>query len=154
MSKQFVVKEIGSKEFHIHSTALAIFALLNSFEVSGLTVDEGDHIRYSVDIHSYPWYNGRERGICLTIAYRSKQLNITFGEVRNSDSIFVDVWETATTFNPPTSDDFTAEAYEQRNYFRYDEHYKASRFIQELVEARVNDCLKEYRDRETIKEVK
>ena len=141
MTKSFITKEIGSKDFHIHRTALAIFALLTSFEVSDLTEDERDYVDYLIDIRSYPWYNGRERGICIIISNNGEQLNIAFGEIRNSDGIFVDVWETKSTFNPPTVADFSDEAYEQRNYFKYDEHYKVSQFVQKLIESKTKEFL-------------
>jgi hypothetical protein len=77
------------------------------------------------------WYNGRENGIVITVDkmipvnvsdnhfLRNKtwQLNITFGEERRSDSLFLDMWETDTTFNPPTLADFNDEAYRNRICF-------------------------------------
>lgn len=49
-----------------------------------------------------------------------KCLVLTFGEVRNSDHIFVDSWEHIGGFmNPPTVEDFPDTAYAARQYIDY-----------------------------------
>lgn len=71
-------------------------------------------------IETSAWYNGQERGVCVT--FRNKQnkyLAITFGECRNSDSIFIDHFDTALTLNPPTLADFSEESYRRRRYAPY-----------------------------------
>jgi hypothetical protein len=66
------------------------------------------------------WYNGRERGVCVTFRHSSgKYLAITFGECRNSDAIFIDHFDLKCKLNPPTIADFSQEAYEKRRYANY-----------------------------------
>lgn len=73
---------------------------------------------YSCPTKTIAWYNGRERGIALMVASpsRTKQLNITFGEERRSDCIFVDAWE-ADYNSEITVKDFTEEGYKNRRSF-------------------------------------
>ena len=80
----------------------------------------GDHGDIYIQIESDFWYNGRERGISLTMRVGNTEpvLIITFGENRNSDSIFVDYWEDEIGINPPVVGQFTDEAYENRSYFK------------------------------------
>jgi hypothetical protein len=73
-------------------------------------------------VETSAWYNGRERGICLTVTPKERRdvLYITFGECRNSDQIFVDRWTSGALFNPPTVHDHPEErdlAYMNRFYF-------------------------------------
>ena len=94
---------------------------------------------YSFDdsnLHSSAWYNGRERGICLylttgNIITGTKTLIITFGEHRNSDEIFVDHWYSKEIFflNPPTVQDFTDKAYQNRMYFNCNKTDEAVQYI-------------------------
>lgn len=86
------------------------------------------------------WYNGREKGIVIFMHSWSanKQINISFGDHRNSDSIFVDVWETEGTMNPPTVKDFTEEAYTNRRYFGYMEILPAVEYIIESAQKYIN----------------
>ena len=106
--------------FGISFQALAVMHALQTynFEVDSLA-----------NASTTPWYNGRECGLCISLSRQDeeretsgfakyKQLNITFGEERRSDSIFVDAWVTPPTYiNPPTVADFTDEAYKNRRSF-------------------------------------
>jgi len=84
--------------------------------------------------HTSAWYNGRERGFVISVQRISanKQLNITFGECRNSDEIFVDHWY-RNTFNPPTVMDFVDEDYQSRKYFKCMDVKSVVEYIQELL---------------------
>ncbi len=79
--------------------------------------------RFNTDVATYAWYNGRERGIALVVKQRNKKrLVFTFGEQRNSDSIFLDKWEDDDSWvQPPTLENFTDETYKKRRYFEYGE---------------------------------
>lgn len=100
--------------------ARAVLAMLSSSECDGLAEYDERFRDYKIEIHTSAWYNGRERGICLVVraSFTSKRaMLLTFGECRNSDLIFVDSWVVERYFlNPPTLEDFTDEAYEQRTY--------------------------------------
>ena len=96
-----------------------------------------------VGVQTRAWYNGRERGIALSLyQYSGKtiqeshndQLNITFGECRNSEQIFVDHWVGYTGFSPPTVENFTEEAYNNRQYFPYMDIVGVTEKIKEMVD--------------------
>lgn len=88
-------------------------------------------------VMTFPFYNGRERGIGFSI-YRYGQKNsliVTFGECRNSDSIYIDAWEIEKILmNPPTVADFTEEAYTNRRYVVPEKYDEAVKIILEIVE--------------------
>lgn len=68
-------------------------------------------------VETSAWYNGRERGIALTLnAFNRPTFVIAFSECRNSDSIVIDNWcpEAQHFLNPPTIADFTDDAYYKR----------------------------------------
>lgn len=75
-----------------------------------------------------PFYNGRERGICLTVGSKAW----VFGEIRNSDGIYLDRLEN-NFFNPPCLEDLTAENYINRQFFRRDEVSKVAEIIKEEI---------------------
>lgn len=143
---EYIVKQLNTRTFGLSGVSLAILALMDTFEVGELTKEEKVQIDFRIDIRNSAWYNGREKGVCITVSDFEKTLIITFGEGRNSDSIFVDTWEIkGGLLNPPTVADFTDEAYENRIYFKYNEIREATRHIETLVIARVDKILKDYR---------
>lgn len=102
--------------FGIKEQALAVLHSLSSLDLEDMTGDDG------AGIATFPWYNGRERGVCLMVAkaFLSREcLLITFGECRSSDSLFVDAWTAARPFNAPDVSLFTDEAYARRRTFDY-----------------------------------
>ena len=91
---------------------------------------------YQVEIQSRAWYNGRERGVSLCVSRMCCEgcLVITFGEHRNSDSIFVDSWlMKQPPFNSPTTEDFSDEAYKARKSFPYGHAGDAADYIYEKM---------------------
>jgi hypothetical protein len=78
---------------------------------------------YKYEATTSAWYNCRERGICLVVRhpdFSRKCLVITFGEIRNTDGIFIDSWHYEGYFlNPPSVEDFTEEAYKARECAPY-----------------------------------
>lgn len=87
--------------FGINAQALAILQLLAGEDPTFADYEEN---RYLVTIKTFPWYNGRENGVALTVqAYSPSCLVITFGENRASDQVFVEYWvEPCEPFNQPT----------------------------------------------------
>jgi hypothetical protein len=105
----------------ISAKARAVLAMLAGQEW-GMEVP-----KYSADIYTYAWYNGREHGVAMVVAKNPmgvpaerERLVFVFGECRNSDSIFLDKWmDTESGICPPTLKDFTEEAYALRRRFEY-----------------------------------
>lgn len=133
--------------FNISDTALGVAALIGNVEISRISEEEKGFLNYSIITRSTPFYNGRERGICISILCftYSRQLNIVFGEQRNSDNIFLDVWESHVTTNPPTVENFTDEAYDKRQYFGHNEHYNVAREVEKIIKSFYKELLEEYR---------
>ncbi len=141
MAEIFTTKKF-SKDFGIHPVAMAILMLLDEFEISGLVDEEHkNNVKYLIDLRTSAWYNGRERGICLCVDLNGTSFVITFGECRNSDSIFVDSWIMKSSLNPPTVADFTDEAYSNRKYFSYNGIYEATQHIDKLIKDRFAELI-------------
>jgi len=96
--------KIGDLSFGIDKQALAILSILSDIEIN-----VKDDYNNKIYIETYPWYNGRENGVCIKVDnfWEDEILLITFGEHRSSDSIFVDVWkvEELANYSSPTLDD-------------------------------------------------
>ncbi|WP_353189047.1 hypothetical protein [Pseudomonas sp.] len=104
--------KFASIDMNISTQALLVLRVLSTHDIPS---------EWNIEpMETSAWYNGRERGVCLT--FRRNQggcLAITFGECRNSDSIFIDHFEAALTLNPPTVSDFSEKAYRLRRYAPY-----------------------------------
>lgn len=112
--------------FDISSCALAIANILTD-KVPCLI--DGDA---SLNMRTYPLYNGRERLICIVLEKNyGDNICISFGEHRNTDNIIVDIFSTKNFY--PTFKDMTDEQYENREFFKYNEHYKVAEFICEKL---------------------
>lgn len=145
--KDYINKPIIDFTFGIHPVAMSIAYMLGDFyyDIAGEHPDVFepefvDNFRNSIEFKTSPFYNGRERGICITMNTFSsydKTLHVVFGECRSSDSIFVDKWVGKMTFNNPTVEDFSEEAYNNRKYFNYNQGFNASQHIQELLKDHV-----------------
>jgi hypothetical protein len=69
-------------------------------------------------VETSPLYNGRERGVCVTVhSHGLRTLCVVFGENRTSDDIFVTTFERKLAINPPTCSDIPEEAYKARKHF-------------------------------------
>lgn len=132
--------------FGVQPQAIAVAHLLSLYESSIFEDCEAETIE-RVEFRTYPYYNGRERGIALVITdwIGSKGLIINFGENRNSDSIFVAHLEAKTPYNCPSVAEgtITEEAYQSRKYFAYNEGYKAADYITGLVKKYVETVNKQ-----------
>lgn len=142
-------KYIADMTFGIGEQALAILQMLSRFSPDFAQYNEGLN-EYNIHIETRGWYNGRENGVALILFSRhytesSKDdpqtaFVITFGEDRNSDTIFVDQWtmkynSNLNTMNAvPLAQDFPSESYEQdRKMFKYGAIGEAAIYIQELL---------------------
>lgn len=100
---------IGDLTFGLNSQALAVLQILAQTEPHFAEYDkENNH--YKVSFNTYPWYNGRERGIVISmypdsLGGSAKHLYIAVFEHRNSDQICCLRWETNLQYlNAPTAD--------------------------------------------------
>ncbi len=93
-----------------------------------------DLVPQGVLIDTAPFYNGRERGFVIAVHNYTNAHFITFAENRNSDSIFVAIWQGEYGLNPPTVSDFPEQNYQTRLYFNYNETHKASEHVKTLIE--------------------
>jgi hypothetical protein len=130
---------IADSNLGLSAQARAVLAMLSQSSCDELGEYDPEVRDYKIETRTYAWYNGREKGVCLEIRplLSSKQaLLITFGEHRNSDSIFVDSWEVEEFFlNPPTVADFTDEAYAARTFVPYGNVAKAVEVIRAKIQA-------------------
>ena len=118
---------------NINPQAFAVLHMVRGWEGNFEDLDGLD------SINAFAWYNGRERGIALAV--RSKvsdgYLVLAFGEHRNSDGIFVDVYEAeyADAMFPPNHRDKAYEAaYQNRKNFNHGQAGKAAEFIVKAIE--------------------
>lgn len=106
------MSKLASIGFGLSGQATAVLAMLSELETAR-----------NIEVQTWPWYNCRERGVCLEIRASlgaESAMLITFGECRNSDHIFIDSWIHKGWFlNPPTIEVFTDEAYARRRYVDY-----------------------------------
>ncbi len=119
--------------FGLSAQALAILQLLAGEDPTFADYEDG---RYLVTIETFPWYNGKEKGVALTVqAYSQSCLIIAFGEHRASDQIFVEHWVDAEPpFNCPTpTTHSTRDVFPARNYAAVVDH------ILDLMKAYYND---------------
>jgi len=128
--------------FNIHPVALAIANLI----YINLDDEISDEDKFIVTVNTTAWYNGRERGICLSIYdIQFKGIFIVFGENRSSDNIFVDVCKYKGSINPPQWEDLTDAAYNKRKFFSYNQIYEATEYIQDIIKETALKIIKEYR---------
>lgn len=124
--KEKVVKQGFDKNFDIKSQALIIYSIIIK------------KCRYACWLlKSFPFYNGRERSICLEVvndAMDKNSLFIEFGEHRNSDSIYVDSWISERAFNNVTINDKPEYAYEERVYTHYENYTNTVKYIDKVIE--------------------
>lgn len=129
---------IINNNFGINPSALSIMNLISSFNL------EDDKYKHA-SFQTYPFYNGREKGICLVIQYKWEPecLFLSFGEHRNSDSLFLDSWKANNVFNGMTVDDFPEVAYKNRTFMNYNGHYDLANKIFNLAQEFLDDKIKE-----------
>jgi len=132
------MKDRPDPSFGLNNQAMALLHFLAAMEPD---FAEYEHGRYSIEVSTYPWYNGREKGVCLVVQHGlcdPKALHITFGEIRNCDSIFVDHWVSTTPYNGPTLENTDPTAYEKayqgRKVIGHGEIGKAAECIYGLME--------------------
>lgn len=128
----------ASLSFGLNYQALAILHFLAGRDPDFATYTNG---RYDIEVETFPWYNGWEKGVCLVVRRGpgdNRALCITFGEHRNTDGIFVDHWEDTAPHNCPTLENVDEAAYEKaycnRKSFEYGRAGDAAGHIYELME--------------------
>lgn len=118
--------------FGINPQAWAVLQLLSAVELN-------KHPQGLRRISTFPWFNGRERGICLVASRHPNQpcLLLAFGEDRKSDRIFVEFWEQEEPFSAPSVEgrpvDVGDAAYKARVFFPHGEVGKVTSHIAEVL---------------------
>lgn len=124
--------------FGLSRPARTLMTLLDREPTFLETQESVDTVRFM----TYPWYNGRERGVAL-VMYHSRTFApscvVVFGEERRSDAIFVDTWATEHPFDPPSVEDFTDEVYAKRVAFGPSQLHQAEQHIIKTLEAFYRD---------------
>jgi hypothetical protein len=118
---------------NVKAQARAVFTLLADQDPDFAEFKDG---RYQVEFTTWAWYNGRERGICISMQRDlcSPCLHVAFGECRSSDDIFVSWWATNRPFfNGPTVKDCPERAYTTRRLFKYGACGEAAKYIYDLL---------------------
>jgi hypothetical protein len=105
---------IGNPTFGIKGQALAVLAILSQYEPHWAEYNK-EYSDYAVGFETRPWYNGRERGIIISMTHfpRGKMvLHFAIFEHRNSDQLCVLKWETDHFYyNSPDAENAIEEAY-------------------------------------------
>lgn len=118
-----MIEYITDPTFGINSQALAILHFLSNREPD--FAEYGD-TGYHVLLNTKPWYNGRERGILISmdsIGETEKILHIAVFEHRNSDNICCLKWETNASYLNYPDDNAIDKAYKGQ-----DKHYADASF--------------------------
>lgn len=103
--------------FNLNPQALAVLHQFRRLELEFLSEGKADP-----DLKTFPWYDGRERGICLayTPTLGKDYIYVVFAEHRGSDGIFVGFWKTPRRLlNPPTPADIPEAVYSSRRVFSF-----------------------------------
>lgn len=129
---------IFDSSFGIKPQALMIAHMLNRFDSSQVFGDEAwddFQFQFGCSIKSFPYYNGREAGIIIEVRYSfgDQALYISFGENRNSDSIFVQHAMKEAVYNNPQESFFTDEEYYGRRYFSPEKIYEITNYIKDMI---------------------
>src|SRR5574343_346419 len=78
---------------NVKAQARAVLAILSERDPDFAVFKDG---QYHVEFTTWAWYNGRERGICISMQKDicAPAIHMVFGECRSSDDIFVSWWAT------------------------------------------------------------
>ena len=97
--------------FGLNGQALAVLQLL-AYRDPEFAIYDDDLKRYRFEVKTFPWYNGRERGICLQLHSdfdggpsrpQRKCLLLAVAEDSITNRVFIEVWEQGEQpFNCPT----------------------------------------------------
>lgn len=104
----------------LSAQALAVAQLLARMSPEeGGALWNSERNAYEMVLETHAIYNGRERGICITVertkARKTTYLFVAFGEVRNSDNIYIQAWvDNKKPYNGPTVADIPEESYDNR----------------------------------------
>jgi len=120
------MQSIGDSTFGVKRQARAVLAYLDDREPDFATYKDGF---YDVRFETRPWYNGRERGLVVSmwspVMAKFGAIHIAVFEHRNSDSICTLFWETDGPYwNGPVADQETLDL----AYGKGDKWHVAARF--------------------------
>lgn len=119
-----MIEYITDPTFGINSQALAILHLLSNREPDFAEYHDSG---YSIRIETKPWYNGRERGLLISmdsIGEIGKILHIAVFEHRNSDEIICLKWETDDMYDNHPDNNAIGAAYKGNDKYFSDATFK------------------------------
>lgn len=127
---------IGDLTFGLNEQAIKVLKMLSRVDID---------LRGSF-IDTSPWYNGRERGFCLSIHNHlikddDRAMHIAVFEHRNSDNICCLLWFTKSPYhNRPIADELTLEKaykgggkYDVAATFEYSQYSECVRWVIEKI---------------------
>jgi hypothetical protein len=130
----------------VRNEAITVLNILSDISLEGIVKD-----KYDFYINTAALYNGRERGICLTVhSYRInnpcslKCFQIFFSEHRSSDNMFVMSWKGTVDTNPPTIKDIPDEAWDSQKFFNWGQYHETAYYIKDLVENYIREQYAEH----------
>lgn len=135
-----MTNKIVDTTFGLNNQALAVLYFLDRYKADFIPEDE----EYKISLQTCPWYNGREKGFCISMGHYIKNnwLHIAVFEYRNTDNLCALKWETTSPYwNLATIEEAGKVAYADDSSnptisFGYGEIGKCAKWIY--------DALKEY----------
>jgi len=107
--------------FGLQPQALAIAHLLSG-RIPDFADWDAEAKRFDIEIETYPWYNGREKAVCLLVYHKASPdrcLYLVFGEDRRTDNLFVERWEGDRPEQQPSMTTIDQDVHEEAARDRY-----------------------------------
>ena len=133
---------------NVKAQARAVLAILSERDPDFAVFKDG---QYHVEFTTWAWYNGRERGICISMQKDicAPAIHMVFGECRSSDDIFVSWWATKRPyFNGPSVGDCPEIAYKSRRIFKHGACGEVAEYLYVIMQEAYKD-LDRFLKRET-----
>jgi hypothetical protein len=104
---------IGDVNLGVGHQSIAVLQYLANMEPAFANVLDGGS--YDVRTETRTWYNGRERGICVSMISRTSfshpTIHVAVFEYRNDDNIIGLTWETDRPYSNGPNEDFDTTIY-------------------------------------------
>ena len=125
--------------FGLQPQALAIAHLLSG-RIPDFADWDAEARRFDIEVETYPWYNGREKAVCLLVYTKElpdRCLFLVFGEDRRTDNLFGERWEGTKPEQQPSmatiDEDVHEEAARDRRTFEASELGEVADYVFEMM---------------------